>query len=62
MNKCYFCGKECGATLLTVRNQALIQSELFRAHMCAECSEAVHSALILLRTIKKGGEQNENNK
>lgn len=53
MNKCYFCDKECGATVLTVRDQTLNQSELFRANMCAECSEVVHSALILLRTIIK---------
>lgn len=58
MNKCYFCGKECGATVLTVRDQTLFQSELFRANMCAECSEVAHSALILLRTIikSKGGD------
>ena len=54
MNKCYFCGKECGETVLTVSNKSSFQSELFRAYMCAECSEAVHSALILLRTITKG--------
>lgn len=54
MNKCYFCGKECGETVLTVNDKTLFQSELFRAYMCAECSEAVHSALILLRTITKG--------
>lgn len=58
MNKCYFCGKECGEILLTVIDKTLIQSELFRANMCAECSEAVHSALILLRTIKMGGGTN----
>lgn len=50
MNKCYFCGKECGETVLTVNDKTLFQSELFRAYMCAGCSEAVHSALILLRT------------
>ena len=56
MNKCYFCGKECGETVLTVSNKILCPSEQFRAYMCAECSEAVHSALILLRTIiKKDG-------
>ena len=54
MNKCYFCGKECGETVLTVIDKTLIQSELFRANMCSECSEVVHSALILLRTITKG--------
>lgn len=54
MKKCYFCGKECGETVLTVSNKTLLQSELFRAYMCAECSEAAHSALILLRTITKG--------
>ena len=53
MNKCYFCGKECGETVLTVNDKTRFQSELFRANMCAECSEAVHSALILLRTITK---------
>lgn len=58
MDKCYFCGKECGATVLTVRDQTLNQAELFRANMCAECSEVVHSSLILLRTIikSKGGD------
>ena len=53
MNKCYFCGKECGETVLTVSDKTRFQSELFRANMCAECSEVVHSALILLRTIIK---------
>lgn len=56
MDKCYFCGKERCAILLTVNDKTLIQSELFRAYMCAECSEAVHSALILLRIITKGGD------
>ena len=51
MNKCYFCGKDCGETILTVSDKTSFQSEQFRAYMCAECSEAVHSALILLRTI-----------
>lgn len=57
MNKCYFCGKECGGTVLTVSDKTRFQSELFRANMCAECSEVAHSALILLRTIikSKGG-------
>ena len=54
VNKCYFCGKECGEILLTVKDKTLNQSELFGANMCVECSEAVHSALILLRTIKNG--------
>lgn len=31
MNKCYFCGKECGETVLTVNDKTLFQSELFRA-------------------------------
>lgn len=53
MNKCHFCGKECGETILTVSDKTSFQSEQFRAYMCAECSEAVHSALILLRTITK---------
>ena len=47
VNKCYFCGKECGETVLTVSDKTRFQSELFRANMCAECSEAVHSALIM---------------
>lgn len=31
MNKCYFCGKECGETVLTVNDRTLFQSELFGA-------------------------------
>lgn len=56
MNKCYFCGGECySETVLTVNCKNFRQSELFRANMCASCSEAVRSSIILLKhiTLKK---------
>ena len=59
MNKCYFCSKECGETVLTVSDKTRFQSEIFRARMCAECSEAIHSMLILFKLMRKpkGGDK-----
>ena len=53
--KCYFCGGDCYSnTTVTINCGNLDQSELFKAYVCNDCLEAVHSALILLRLITKG--------
>ena len=51
MNKCYFCGKECGETVLTVSDKTLLQSELFSAKMCPKCAEVLKASITLLKHI-----------
>lgn len=52
--KCYLCGGDCYSnTTITINCGNLNQSEIFKAYVCDKCSEAVHSVLILLRTITK---------
>lgn len=52
--KCYFCGGDCYSnTTITINCGNLNLSELFKAYACDKCSEAVHSALTLLRAIRK---------